>query len=157
KAEWPSQVIEICRAIGRSPGTVVFGLISSRIPGRRRAGTPRRPFQENPRMRAARRVGLAVLLAAPASLFAQDQYRDPPAAIAAILDARPTPSLSLSPRRDWFVLSDRRGLPSIAEVAEPHLKLAGSRINPTTNGAASTGGFEGFTLQRVRGGERRVV
>lgn len=108
-------------------------------------------------MRAARCAGLAVLLAAPASLFAQDQYRDPPAAIAAILDAKPTPSLSLSPRRDWFVLSDRRGLPSIAEVAEPHLKLAGSRINPNTNGAASTGGFEGFTLQRVRGGEQRPV
>lgn len=109
-------------------------------------------------MRSARRLlGLALVVVVPATVAAQDRYRDPPAVIAAMLDARPTPTLSLSPRRDWFVLLDRRGLPTIAEVAEPHLKLAGSRINPRTNGAAGTGGFEGFTLQRVQGGHRVLV
>lgn len=101
------------------------------------------------------RPALAILLAAllaPTAGAAQDAYRDPPAAIAAMLDARPTPAISLSPRRTWFVLMERRGLAPIAEVAQPHLKLAGSRINPRTNGPAATGGYDGFTLQRVRDG-----
>jgi dipeptidyl aminopeptidase/acylaminoacyl peptidase len=96
-----------------------------------------------------------LFLALPTSVVAQDGYRDPPPAITAMLDADPTPSIALSPKRDWFVLMERRGLPSIREVSEPHLKLAGSRINPNTNGAASTGGFEGLTLRKLQG-EREV-
>ncbi|HRX19038.1 MAG TPA: prolyl oligopeptidase family serine peptidase [Gemmatimonadales bacterium] len=95
----------------------------------------------------------AVLLFTIASvpvLTAQDGYRQPPADIAAMLDARPTPSVSLSPDRRWMLVMDRPGMPSIAEVAEPHLKLAGSRINPRTNATASTFGYTGFTLLRIR-------
>lgn len=76
-------------------------------------------------------------------------YRDAPAAIARMLDARPTPVLALSPRRNWFVVLERRGMPTIAEIAEPHLKLAGARLNPATNGPAGTSGYVGMTLQRV--------
>jgi dipeptidyl aminopeptidase/acylaminoacyl peptidase len=100
---------------------------------------------------------LAILLFLPVAANAQAGYRQPPPAIAAILDAQPTPAISLSPQRNWFVLMERRGLPSIEEVSEPHLKLAGSRINPRTNGPASTGGFDGFTLQRVGDGEQVSV
>lgn len=107
-----------------------------------------------------RRSSLAALLLVtclPGLVPAQDGYRDPPAPIAAMLDAHPTPGISLSPRRDWFVLLDRPGLPSIAEVAAPHLKLAGSRIDPVTNGPAGAGGYDGLVLQRVRdGGQRRL-
>jgi dipeptidyl aminopeptidase/acylaminoacyl peptidase len=95
---------------------------------------------------------LQALLLAPTLVVAQDGYRDPAPAIAAILDAEPAPQISLSPRRDWFVLLERSGMPSIADVAAPHLKLAGSRVNPRTNGLATTGGYRGLTLRRVRGG-----
>lgn len=89
-------------------------------------------------------------------LAAQDGYRQPPATIAAMLDARPTPGLSLSPRRDWFVVQERRGmLPSISDVAAPHLKLAGTRLDPASNGPAGTAGSETMSLQRVR--DRGVV
>lgn len=98
-----------------------------------------------------------VVVCSVATASAQARYRDPAPAIVAMLDARPTPGLALSPRRDWFVLSDRRGMPGIAEIAEPHLKLAGSRINPRTNGPAGAGGAEGFTLQAVNGGRRVPV
>ena len=99
-----------------------------------------------------RRPALAVLLVLVPStgLVAQDGYRQPPADIAQMLDARPTPGVSLSPDRQWMVLMERRGLPTIAEVAEPHLKLAGSRINPRTNATVSTFGYTGFTLLRIR-------
>lgn len=94
-------------------------------------------------------ASLAVVVALP--LAAQSGYRDAPAAIARMLDARPTPVLSLSPRRNWFVLAERKGqLAPITEVAAPHLKLAGSRIDPQTNGPANATGYLGLTLQRAK-------
>lgn len=104
--------------------------------------------------RAAR---FLLLMALPAVLPAQDGYRNPAPAIAAMLDAEPTPALTLSPQRDWFVLMARRGLPPIEAVAAPHLKLAGSRINPATNGPAGPGGYEALTLRQVRGGTEVAV
>ena len=108
-------------------------------------------------LRSRRAVAVAVVTLTPALAAAQDRYQEPPPVIAAMLDARPTPAISLSPRGDWFVLMERRGLPPIAEVAEPHLKLAGSRINPNTNGPASTGGYDALVLQRVSDGRQVAV
>lgn len=110
-------------------------------------------------MHSARSVRrFAVLLALlPLPLLAQKGYQQPPAAIRTILDAPPTPGLSLAPNREWFILTERSGLPSIAEVAEPHLKLAGTRLNPHTNGPASSGGLEGMTLQRISDGSTTTV
>jgi dipeptidyl aminopeptidase/acylaminoacyl peptidase len=104
-----------------------------------------------------RRTAATVLLALAwmPGLPAQDGYRQPPADIARMLDARPTPAVSLSPDRGWMLLMERRGMPSIAEVAEPHLKLGGSRINPRTNATASTFGYTGYTLLRI--GDRGEV
>lgn len=103
-------------------------------------------------------VTLAVLIALCPSLApAQQGYQQPPDAVRAILDAPPVPGLSLSPDREWFILSERRGLPSIAEVAAPHLKLAGTRVNPRTNGQATTGGVEAMTLQQVEDGHQITV
>lgn len=102
-------------------------------------------------------VLLPALLLVPGVVAAQDGYRDPPPAITAMLDADPDPQIALSPKRDWFVLLERRGLPSIDEVAAPHLKLAGSRINPHTNSVATTSGYRGLKLRRLRGGEDVTV
>ncbi len=53
-----------------------------------------------------------------------------PAEIAAILDAPPPPRVVLSPTRDAMLLVESRLYPSIEELAEPVLRLAGVRINP---------------------------
>src|SRR5262245_61075279 len=67
---------------------------------------------------------------APAILFADDTYQKPPKAIANLVDAPPLPSTSLGPDRVTLLLSTSRAFPTIAEVAEPELRLAGLRINP---------------------------
>ncbi len=86
-------------------------------------------------------------------------YQQPPAPIAAILDARPTPTPSLSPDRATLALFDRSNLPSIAELAEPSLRLAGYRINPRNNGPASSrvSWLTGMGFQPVAGGPVRPV
>ncbi len=61
-------------------------------------------------------------------------YQRAPKAIADVLNAPAPPSISLSPSRDYAILSEPVRYPSIAELAEPMLRLAGLRISPVTNG-----------------------
>ena len=64
-------------------------------------------------------------------------YRTPPPAIVDILDAEPLPGVSVSPTRDVLALLPRRSMPSIAELAQPMLRLAGVRVEPADQRAAS--------------------
>ena len=68
---------------------------------------------------------------------AQAQYQMPPPALQAIVDAPRAPALIVSSQRDLAMMIDMPALPSIAEVAQPELKLAGVRINPRTYSPSS--------------------
>ena len=85
---------------------------------------------------------IVLLLSGPGLALAQTAdgltYQQPPAPIPDILDTRPTPLPSLSPDRGTLALFERSNLPSIAELAEPMLRLAGYRINPRNNGPAGS-------------------
>lgn len=86
-----------------------------------------------------------------------EEYRQPPKAIADLIDARPTPTVILSPTKEWLVIADRRPLPPIAELAQPELRLAGMRINPRTNGPSRESYFTNLKLLRIDGGQERAV
>ncbi|NJD09092.1 MAG: S9 family peptidase [Gemmatimonadetes bacterium] len=79
-------------------------------------------------------LGAACFAALILPAAAQEPYRTPPQVINDILDAPPIPGVSVSPDRQWLLFSDRTSMPSIAEVSEPMLRLAGARINPATKG-----------------------
>ena len=64
---------------------------------------------------------------------AQGSYKQPPKAIQDVLDAPAIPTTSVSPTRDKIALLEPLRYPPISELAEPMLRLAGSRINPKTN------------------------
>jgi dipeptidyl aminopeptidase/acylaminoacyl peptidase len=65
-------------------------------------------------------------------------YQKPPQGIVDIVDARLTPRVELSPgdglRGRWLLIEAISGLPPIADLAQPELRLAGLRFNPKTNG-----------------------
>ena len=54
-------------------------------------------------------------------------YRTPPLDIADIVDAQPTPSVSIDPAKNWMLLLGRPGLPTITELSHPELRIAGMR------------------------------
>jgi dipeptidyl aminopeptidase/acylaminoacyl peptidase len=74
-------------------------------------------------------LALSLIAAVPP---AHAQYQLPPAPLQAIVDAPRAPALSLSPKRDLAAMIATPALPTIVEVAQPELKLAGLRINPRT-------------------------
>ncbi len=105
---------------------------------------------------------LITLLFFPAAFAQQSgvqdlEYQMPPEEVAAIVDARATPAVSLSPTREWMILMDRPSLPGIIELAQPELRLAGLRINPATNGPSRSVASVGLSLVDMETGESHPV
>ena len=85
-------------------------------------------------------------------------YQLPPKVIVDILDAPPPPTAVVSPARDVMALLDRVSMPKIADLAEPMLRLAGSRVNPKTNGPHAPATTIGITLKKIADGtETKIV
>ncbi len=99
--------------------------------------------------RSMRLLALLFLAAFPSLATAQQGYRQPPSPIADILDAPQTPAVFVSPDRSWLLLAERASLPSIAELSEPELRLAGVRINPRTGGQSRQVTGTGLRLRAI--------
>jgi len=84
-------------------------------------------------------------------------YRLPPQEIIDLVDAPATPSVSLSPDRHWLLVLENPALPTIAELSQPELRLAGIRINPQTNGPSRFSYHTGLQLKSLRDGATRPV
>lgn len=98
------------------------------------------------------RALVALLFLSSLPVFAEELYKKPPKEILDVLNAPLTPMLSVSPARDWALLGQPQRYPSIAELAEPMLRLAGFRINPNTNGPHLGPGLIGLTLKKIADG-----
>ena len=84
-------------------------------------------------------------------------YRKPPPEVQQVLDAPPTPLVSLSPDRRWMMLVQPASYPGIADLAAPMLRLAGLRINPQTNGPHRPPKYERIQIQPFPTGDLRDI
>ena len=102
-------------------------------------------------------VTASTWLAAQAQPPAASGYQLPPKAIVDILDAAPPPTAELSPTRDVLALLERASMPSIAELAQPVLRIAGRRINPRTNGPHRAQLSRAISLKSIVDGTEKKV
>ena len=101
-----------------------------------------------------RKILLTAILAVSAMLIsAQDKtgYQLPPEAIISLIDAPQTPSVLLSPDNQTMLLLYRPGLPSIADLSQPELRLAGIRFDPATNGPSRGQSVNRITAMKTDG------
>ncbi len=89
--------------------------------------------------------------------MADEGYRMPPKAIADLVDAPVTPAVSIGPNKKLMLILERPSLPSIEELSQPELRLAGLRMNPATNGPSRRSYYTGITIQNVRTGKQKKV
>ena len=100
-----------------------------------------------------RSVVVLLLLAVAVFATAEDTvYKQPPKAVADALRALPTPAASVSPRGDYAIFTQSVRYPSISEVAQPMLRLAGIRIDSNTNGMHLAANYKSFTIRRLSDG-----
>ena len=122
-------------------------------------------FVKPTRVRACAERALATALVA--SLFsasfltavasAQGGYRKPPQEVLDVLNAPVTPTAFIAPTRDRMLLATGVRYPSIADLAQPMLRLAGLRINPDTSGPHRAQVFVAYTLKQIADGAETKV
>jgi dipeptidyl aminopeptidase/acylaminoacyl peptidase len=93
---------------------------------------------------------LCLFLTALDSVVAQSAYKRPPADVAAIVDAKPTPTVNINPTRDAVLLTEYTFYPGIATLAKPFLKLAGLRIDPQLNARQRITEYTGLKVQWIQ-------
>ncbi|WP_293934316.1 S9 family peptidase [Iodobacter sp.] len=84
-------------------------------------------------------------------------YQTPPAELQALVDAPRGPLFRLGPKHGTALLLSLPGLPSIADVAQPELKLAGLRLNPKMRSQSRFDFASGISLLDIKTGQSRAV
>ncbi|MEM9528442.1 MAG: prolyl oligopeptidase family serine peptidase [Bacteroidota bacterium] len=78
------------------------------------------------------------------------RYQHPSPAIADLVNLKPDPLMLFGPDRNLILMSDRPSYPSIADLREPKLKLAGRQINPQTFMPYGPRGYRNPRLRNLR-------
>jgi len=86
-----------------------------------------------------------------------NRYQMPSQVLVDIVDAPPTPEVSVSPDKKWILLLERPSLPPISELGEPELRIAGLRLSPQTNGRSRTNPSNGLKLIRIDDLNERTI
>ncbi len=94
-------------------------------------------------------IFISLFLMISFTMAQQMEYQQPVKEIAVLVDAPRTPHVEVSPNHQWLLIMGLPGLPSIAELAQPELRLAGFRINPNTNGPSRMDHFTFLSLQHL--------
>jgi len=89
--------------------------------------------------------------------FAQEPYKLPPKEVINILDAPPTPRVSMSPARDMMLLTEFESMPSIAYISQPLYRIAGMRITPQNNSDQVLSFGTSLTLKSIKDGTTRKI
>ena len=100
-------------------------------------------------------LGFVLLISSAVS--AQTSYQTPPASIANLVNAPSTPAVTLSKDGSFMLLLERTESPSIEDLAQPELRIAGLRINPSTSGPSRAGGYTNLKIKKTATGEEIQV
>lgn len=95
-------------------------------------------------------IKLFILLACT-SVFAQENigYQRPNRTLEEIALASPTPSVSINEKGDLMLIMERSAMPTIADLSQPELKLAGLRLNPANYGQSRSTYSIGLKFKKI--------
>jgi len=97
---------------------------------------------------------LSLLIFCVNSLIAQDavSYQTPPKAIYDLVMAKPTPGVSIDKKGEWMLVTERSAMPTVEDLAQPELRIAGLRINPENFAPSRSSYFTGILVKNVTTG-----
>jgi dipeptidyl aminopeptidase/acylaminoacyl peptidase len=92
------------------------------------------------------------LLAISLSSIAQDAsgYQVPPKEIEDLLLAKPTPSISIDSKGEWMLVSERNSYPTVEELGQPEIRIAGLRLNPNNFSPSRQTYINNFSLKNLK-------
>ena len=106
-----------------------------------------------------KKILLIVLLICSKTLFAQDaiEYQTPPKEIYDLVMAKPTPGVTFDSKGQYMLILERSSMPSVEDLAQPELRIAGLRINPNNFGPSRSAYTTGITIKEVATGKEFPV
>jgi dipeptidyl aminopeptidase/acylaminoacyl peptidase len=86
---------------------------------------------------------------------AQDavSYQLPPKEIADLLLAKPTPDVSFDSEGEWMLQSERNSYPTVEELGQPEIRIAGLRLNPNNFSPSRQTFINNFILRNIKTGK----
>ena len=108
-------------------------------------------------MPAAFALALAVVLAANRPAQAETAYQKPPKNVLDVLHAPLPPNAVIAPTHKMMLLAVRVRYPPIADLAEPMLRLAGSRVIPKTRRLQDAPYWNAYDLVKLPEGSQRHI
>lgn len=96
----------------------------------------------------------ALLSAVTYHSVAQDAvgYQVPPKEIADLLLVKPTPGVSIDGKGEWVLFSERNSYPTVEELGQPELRIAGLRLNPNNFAPSRQNFINDFSLKNIKTG-----
>jgi dipeptidyl aminopeptidase/acylaminoacyl peptidase len=100
---------------------------------------------------------IAVIISA--SLLAQDavNYQTPPQVIMDLALAKPTPGVSVDNKGEWMLIIERNSYPTVEELGQPEVRVAGMRINPNNFSLSRQNFINNFTLKNLKTGKEYKI
>lgn len=90
-------------------------------------------------------------------LSAQTGYQMPAKDVADLLLAKPTPGVSIDGKGEWMLLSERNPYPTVEELGQPELRIAGLRLNPANFSQSRQVSISNFKLKNIKTGKEMPV
>ncbi len=84
-------------------------------------------------------------------------YKTPPKDIADLLLAKPTPFVSIDSKGEWMLLSERNPYPTVEELGQPEIRIAGLRLNPANFSPSRQTFINNFKLKNIKTGKEVTV
>jgi dipeptidyl aminopeptidase/acylaminoacyl peptidase len=84
-------------------------------------------------------------------------YQLPPKDIADLLLAKPTPAVSIDSKGKWMLLSERNPYPTVEELGQPEIRIAGLRLNPANFSPSRQVFINNFKLKNIKSGKELTV
>lgn len=106
-----------------------------------------------------KRCLLILFLFTVAKTFSQDavSYQLPPKTILDLALAKPTPGVSVDSKGEWMLLIERNTYPTVEELGQPEVRVAGLRINPANFSLSRQNYINNFTLRNIATGKEYKI
>lgn len=91
--------------------------------------------------------------------FGQDalEYQLPPKEISDLLLAKPTPNVRVDSKLNYLLLLGRNSYPSVEELGQPEIKVAGLRINPLNFSQTRQNFVNSITISSIKTGKTVII
>lgn len=95
------------------------------------------------------------------SIFSMAQesasYKLPPKEIADLLLAKPTPAVSIDHLGEWMLIMERESYPTVEELGQPELRVAGLRLNPNNYSPSRQSFINNLNLKHIADGKEYAI